>query len=264
MVTWQSSSESSCKVGKAEWDWDCRVWTGCCPSPAAASSTRMSPSLERWVRFYWPEEGQNEVDAVIAPGDISRLLGRGGGKGVVVTKVGLRGGAGQWGWHWALAHLTNVSITSQSLDKHITFFSLTYFFSSLTPLVEPLVLPSGASDVGGRVLAPDLLRSPPEIVIQLKVNSWCCFLFKIPPNSKHTDSFFGEIDEDATHQHHHEQVQKSDQSRQLVEANHRLGRIRRTRCCDCPSALEKSRIPGPPGEEDLYSNFLWSTGAWLK
>ena len=32
---------------------------------------------------------------------------------------------------------------------------------SLTPLVDPLVLPSGAREVGGRVLAPDLLRSPP-------------------------------------------------------------------------------------------------------
>ena len=63
------------------------------------------------------------------------------------------------------------------------------------------------------------------------------------------------IDKDVTHQRHHEQVQRSDQSRQQLAMNPRLDRIRRTLCCGCPSALEKSLIPDPPGEVDVYSNF---------
>ena len=59
---------------------------------------------------------------MIAPGDISRLLGRGGGKGVVVAKVGrLGGGGGQWCWHGALTHLTKSvkNITQPSLYESV-------------------------------------------------------------------------------------------------------------------------------------------------
>ena len=76
------------------------------------------------------------------------------------------------------------------------------------------MLPSGARDVGGRVLAPDLLRSPPE-----NFTPNVAYHIKIPPDVQFqfpilTRFFQGQIDKDATHQRHHEQVQKSDQSHQ--------------------------------------------------
>ena len=106
------------------------------------------------------------------------------------------------------------------------------------------MLPSGAREVGGRVLAPDLLRSPGQKVVH--------YAFRGLLRSKNFRAVPLILRD--THQHRQWQGQRRDQSHQQEVVHLLLPDQRgRTQCCGCQSAWERSRNLVPPKSGGCYS-----------